>query len=469
LLPDSFFGWKKDRLIQWGKQETEGTDLKRKNHLVLFGILLLALINLSPSSLPVTSSTGSPRDNEDRSASLRKGESERPLREIEVYTMMGAQEFEALKKVNEDYQRRSGAVVTLVNIAPEQAYKTYQEAYVSSREPDVLMLDGAWVAEFAAAGRLLPADLYESNVSAAADSLPLPADSVEWNGYRWAVPLDFDPYGIAWNPDRFAATSGGLPQNQQAWQTWGQTLVPSKEGQDLPETKLSHNEGAESGSPVSASSKSSPFNERIGLPAGDIRAFTALIALWKGNEEGEHPERVGRALQLANGLRTHLYLQKTSSVDGHSPTTLRSKVESGELVLAVDRLSRLGAENLSVSRVAPLSGPSENASLRCFGITADTDHSREASSWIAYVTGRAAQNEWYSLTGHLPVLRAVYDQPANARLLRWLPNLQALHASSAAERNAKKTASREYSWSRSLDRFYKGQLDADGLTAYFLP
>lgn len=446
--------------------------MKRKNHFVLFGILLLALINLSPSSLPVTSNSGSPRGSEDGTAALLAAESERPLRAIEVYSMMGAEEFKVLQAVNEEYQRRSGAVVTLVNLAPDQAYKTYREAYAAGREPDVLMLDGAWVAEFAAAGRLLPADLYESNVAAAADSLPLPADSVEWNGYRWAVPLDYDPYGIAWNPDRFAATSGGLPQNQQAWQAWEKSQIQAADPRRSSESKPSRDEDAsEARVPKSAGSASS--NEVIGLPRGDVRAFSALMALWKGQEEGSNAERVKRALQLADGLRTYTYLYDLSLTGGHAPANLRNKVESGQLALAVDRLSRLGAENLSASRVAPLAGPIETASLRCFGIAADTERSREASLWIAYTTGRSTQSDWYALTGHLPVLRSAYEEPANAPLLRWIPDLQALRAETENEagtgRNAKKTASREIAWSRSLDRFYKGQLDANGLAAYFLP
>lgn len=446
--------------------------MKRKNHFVLFGILLLALINLSPSSLPVTSNSGSPRDSEDGTAALLAAESERPLHDIEVYAMMGAEEFKALQAVNEEYQRRSGAVVTLVNLAPEQAYKTYREAYAAGREPDVLMLDGAWVAEFAAAGRLLPADLYESNVAAVADSLPLPADSVEWNGYRWAVPLDYDPYGIAWNPARFASTSGDLPQNQSAWKVWEKSQIQGKDPQLSSESEPIQDEGA-SADQAPNSSGAAHANEVIGLPAGDVRAFSALMTLWKEQDEGANAERVKRAVQLADGLRTHTYLHESSLTDGHSPASLRSKVESGQLALAVDRLSRLGAENLSVSHVAPLAGPIETASLRCFGIAADTERSREASLWIAYVTGRSTQSDWYGLTGHLPVLRSAYEEPANAPLLRWIPDLQALRAvaekEAGTERNAKKTASRENSRSRSLDRFYKGQLDADGLAAYFLP
>ncbi|OWA36695.1 hypothetical protein B9G55_01030 [Saccharibacillus sp. O16] len=453
--------------------------MKRKNHLVLFGILLLALINLSPASLPVTSNSESLRDSKEGSTAWLKGESEHPLRELEVYTMMGTQEFKALKALNDEYQRRSGAVVNLVNVAPEQAYKTYRDAYASGREPDVLMLDGAWVAEFAAAGRLLPADLYEANITtAAADALPVPADLVEWNGYRWAVPFDLDPYGVAWNPDRFAATSGGLPQNPQAWENWQKTLLEPTEA--LPSSDSQETQRKKPGASITESASTSSVHvseDTLGLPSGDVRAFSALITLWRGNEEGEKVENKEghgeQTLGLAKSLRTHTYLQKMSSRNGQSPTNLRDKVEAGELTLAVDRLSRLGAENRAVSRVAPLPGPAVNASLRCFGIAAGTERSREASLWMTYLTGRAVQSEWYELTGHLPVLRTVYDETDKASLLRWLPDLQAQHTWSAAEMaagwNVKKTASREYSGSRSLELFYQGQIDVKGLTAYVLP
>ncbi|NGZ73863.1 ABC transporter substrate-binding protein [Saccharibacillus alkalitolerans] len=424
--------------------------MKRKNHFVLFGILLLALINLSPS-LPETSPPGPQKDRAEEASAFRGGESERPLRDIEVHTMMEAEEFKALQSVSEEYERRSGSRVILKNVAPEQAYKAYRAAYSAGNEPDVLMLDGSWVADFAASGRLLPADLYEAGVASASDSLPISAASVEWNGYRWAVPLDFDPYGAAWNPERFKATSGELPQTEEAWNDW-EADVPKAEKAGMPKAA----------SPIS--------KEVVGLPAGDIRAFAALIALWKGSADSEDAERVSRALTLADDLRSRTYLNPLSTRDGHSSASLRARVESRELDLAVDRLSRLGAEDSSSSRVIPLPSAARTAALRCFGITANTRHSREASLWISFMTGRETQSAWYESTGHLPVLRVVYQEPESAGLLRWLPQSQTERpAPGSGVPNPKKVAKHEISLNRSLERFYEGKLGADKFAAYLMP
>ena len=417
--------------------------MKRKNHLVLFGVLLLALINLSPS-LPETAQTGPRQEPDEGTAERRGGESQQPLRDIEVYTMMGTSEFKVLQTLNEEYQQRSGAVVNLVNIAPEQAYKTYREAYAAGREPDVLMLDGAWVADFASSGRLLPADLYEGGVAAASDSLPISAASVEWNGYRWGVPLDFDPYGVVWNPKQFAETSGELPQNMEEWRKWEENLLSTPEEEK---------EGESTTEPV------------VGFPSGDVRAFAALIALWKGTEEEKSEQTLDEALALADRLRGRTYLSGVSAQSGQLPSDFRTLVESDEVPLAVDRLSRLGSEETSTLRLAPIASSFKTAALRCLGITANTDRSRESSLWIAYITGHETQSSWYESTGHLPMLRVIYDEPASFSLQRWLPDAQV--SRSAAD--SKKTAAREGSWSRSLDRFYEGTLGIDALSGFFQP
>lgn len=417
--------------------------MKRKNHLVLFGVLLLALINLSPS-LPETSQTGPRQEPGEGTAARRGGESRQPLREIEVYTMMGTSEFKVLQALNEEYQQRSGAVVNLVNIAPEQAYKTYREAYADGREPDVLMLDGTWVADFASSGRLLPADLYEGGVAAASDSLPISAASVEWNGYRWGVPLDFDPYGVVWNPDKFTATSGELPQNTEGWRKWEESLLPASEQNEA---------GERNAEPV------------VGFSNGDVRAFAALIALWKGTDEKESEQSLDEALALAEHLKNRTYLSGMSVQDGQLPSDFRTLVDSGELPLAVDRLSRLGSEKTSISRLSPIASSFKTAALRCFGIAANTDRSRESSLWIAYITGHETQSSWYESTGHLPMLRAIYDEPASFSFQRWLPDAQVGRSMA----DSKKAAAREGSWSRSLHRFYEGTLGVEGIARFFQP
>lgn len=414
--------------------------MKRKNHFVLFGVLLLALINLSPS-LPETSQTGPRQEPDEGAAALRGGESQQPLREIEVYTMMGTSEFEVLQALNEEYQQRSGAVVTLVNIAPEQAYKTYREAYAAGREPDVLMLDGAWVAEFASSGRLLPADLYEGGVVAASDSLPISAASVEWNGYRWGVPLDFDPYGVIWNPKQFTTTSGELPRNAEEWRSWEESFLSNSE------------EVENAARPI------------VGFSSGDVRAFAALIALWKGAEGEETEQSLDEALALAEQWRGRTYLNGMSVQSGQLPSDFRMLVESDELPFAVDRLSRLGSKDTPTSRLAPIVSSFKTAALRCFGIAANTDRSRESSLWIAYITGHETQSSWYDSTGHLPMLRAIYDEPAYLSLRRWLSDAQVGRPTT----DSKKAAAREGSWSRSLDRFYEGKLGIDGLAGFFQP
>ncbi|MCQ4086122.1 extracellular solute-binding protein [Saccharibacillus sp. JS10] len=421
----------------------EGTDLKRKKHFILFGILLLALINLSPS-LPDKSQTGLRQQPSEKENEIQKAKSEQPLRDIEVYVMMDDQEFQALQTLNKNYEQQTDTVVSLVNIASEQAYKTYREAFAAGREPDVLMLDGTWVADFASSGRLLPIDLYEGGMAAASDSLSVSNASVEWNGYRWAVPLDLDPYGVIWNPEHFAETSGDLPEDTEAWNVWAEQQV----------TRL-----AQSGSESQSESVSKSI---LGFPDGDVRAFAALVSLWNNHKSEEAKQSGLAALELADQLRPYTQFEEMSAQERQMPSSFQYAVQSGELSLAVEPLSRISDEETSTMRVMPISSI-ETISLRGLSITASTDRSREASLWISYMTKLETQQSWYETTGHLPVLRAIYEQPSFTAFQRWLPT-------EPIERSAIEsqiTANFESSWSRSLKSFYAGDENYQSLLRFF--
>ncbi|MDO3409194.1 extracellular solute-binding protein [Saccharibacillus sp. CPCC 101409] len=432
--------------------------MKRKNVFVLFGVLLLALINLSPS-LPEASTpkrTGEPGHS---SAGPGGREAERPLRDIEVYTMMEPSEFAALKQLNERYEQRSGTKVELKNIPPGRAYKAYKEAYAAGREPDVLMLDSGWVARLAASGSLLPADLYGGGGAAASDSLGLPASAVEWNGYRWAVPLDLDPYAAAWNPDKFASDAGALPSENEAWEKWEEGL----EGKPA-EQEAGSATGAEARQTAAADSADGSL---IGLPGGDGRAFAALLALWGATFADGADEPTVQAIERADRLRGRTYVADSTD------SNLLAKAESGELSLVIDRLSNLEKAERSAVRTAPLpAAAAGTAAMRSLGIAADTQHAREASLWIAYITGGESQEDWFELTGHLSALRGVYDDSQRAELLRWLPDADSGRNSAgaaAAAAESKKIAARQNAWARSFGSFYEGKLDVEGLTEALFP
>ena len=81
------------------------------------------------------------------------------------------------------------------------------------REPDVLQLDVIWIAEFAAAGWILPLDGFTPDVD---DFLPAALAASRWRGTLFAVPWFVDVGLLYWRTDLFDAPPRSLVELRQA-------------------------------------------------------------------------------------------------------------------------------------------------------------------------------------------------------------------------------------------------------------
>ena len=89
-----------------------------------------------------------------------------------------------------------------LQVTPDSADQRHQ-LYVQwlnarAESPDVLQLDVIWVAEFAAAGWVLPLDRFAPD---AADFVPAAIQAARWNGSLYALPWFVDVGLLYWRTD----------------------------------------------------------------------------------------------------------------------------------------------------------------------------------------------------------------------------------------------------------------------------
>jgi ABC-type glycerol-3-phosphate transport system substrate-binding protein len=88
--------------------------------------------------------------------------------------------------------------IHLENIPKTNAYSVYKNASQLGEAADIMLLDNAWVNEFAALSYLTEVNEILVSDMQALQIAPM-VSQVKWNGYIWAVPKDIDPYILAWN------------------------------------------------------------------------------------------------------------------------------------------------------------------------------------------------------------------------------------------------------------------------------
>ncbi|MDU2241150.1 MAG: extracellular solute-binding protein, partial [Paenibacillus sp.] len=171
--------------------------MKRKNHWVLFAILLLALINLSPSE---EMTLDRPEDRgEAQPVTPPEAQTLQETGHIQVAVQMNESDFRRLEDMNRQFTVSHSVEVDLVNVPAEESYASFQRQLMKLGEsPDILLLDNIWIRRFAADGYLLPTEGYYSG-SLSGEVLSASLIPNEWNGYVWGVPLDVDPYVLIYD------------------------------------------------------------------------------------------------------------------------------------------------------------------------------------------------------------------------------------------------------------------------------
>lgn len=203
--------------------------MKRRNYWVLFAILLLALINLSPSKqstlirneegiIPEPVSLPNPKEVQEPG-------------HFRVAVQMNEGEFLRLQQWNYEYMNQFADQVELVNLPSGESYRDLLQQFELGESPDVLLLDNVWIRKFASSGYLLPAERYYSS-PLSGEVLSVTLGQNEWNGYLWGVPFDTDPYVFAYNPALIKEL--GLDHPPQSADDWEKLLSSFKKQSRIP-------------------------------------------------------------------------------------------------------------------------------------------------------------------------------------------------------------------------------------------
>ncbi|GGA20694.1 ABC transporter substrate-binding protein [Paenibacillus physcomitrellae] len=373
--------------------------MKRKNHWVLFAILLLALISLSPGE-----DRAYVQDDETgflESPPLPNQEVEEAPGHIRVAVQMEPEAFKLLQDRNRIFMEGHHVSVDLVNEYGKNTYDIFQKDLALHDAPDVLLVDNAWVREFAVNGYLLPVDSYFTG-TAAGNSLSRLQSFSEWNGYIWAVPKDMDPYVLVYNPDILNGLGfEGLPAAPEDWGKLYKAVQDHKDKGDKPLKLLA-----------------ADFDDAQSVVTL-LHRFGANLSLKAGGKNAVLSEEDQSAIHLLESVRSGLSdLKEGSAAEG------LQQVAKGAAAMALVPYSEFVTHpGLGLHAETP-AGTGAASRMTLFGhsfvVTAETLDTETAGRWITAMTEAAEQKIWYEKAGELPALKSLYDASGEKAISPWL-------------------------------------------------
>lgn len=374
--------------------------MKRRNHWVLFAILLLGLISLSPSDNRNFLNKDDATFTE--SQPLPHLQEEKAPGHIKVAVQMEPGEFAKLQELSQTFAEEHHVSVELTNESGEDAYSLFGHMLALHDAPDVLLLDNNWVRSFAEQGYLLPADSYFSG-SAIGNSLSGLQAFGEWNGYVWAVPKDLDPYVLVYNPQLLSQLGfNALPNTMNDW-----NRLYSSQMQAAVKGTVPFLLAGNFNDPASFLS----LLRRMG--GGSLKDGLSQLDLTNGEKE---------ALLLLEKARPQIYNEPAPDKE---QSGLWSKLDSGQTAIALVPYSQARTRPSAKLRIElPASldaGMMLTGAGRSFVVSASSADPETADEWITAMTDVSQQKGWYELTGKLPALKSLYDAAASMEISAWLP------------------------------------------------
>ncbi|WP_068616315.1 ABC transporter substrate-binding protein [Paenibacillus tuaregi] len=387
--------------------------MKLRNQWVLFAVLLLALISLSPGE--ESALTQQERQGGTGFVPQPKQKAEKDTGSIRVAVSMEPEEFDRLNKLNEQFMIKHQLEVELVNIEEKEAYQTYKTSLELGEAPDVLLLDNAWVREFASRGYLLPVESYYSG-QAGVDSLSTSLNQNTWNGYLWGVPKDHDPYVIIYSPGRLQELGfKQLPQTQAEWAELASRFKKRNQTADWVALNMSDPYADLSLLWRMGLSMNSKKDEDFHLTPGMKSAFSHVA------------EFRNRFFPAADNQAAR--------------DQIWDKMERGEILLYVTPASTFDADdNPSLKLEFPSSADGVRMLWlkgRSYSLTAQSQHIKTAGAWITVMTSPEQQISSYKEGNKLPAMKELYQDTRLKELQAWLNAIQNRGKSGALPVDAK--------------------------------
>ncbi len=180
---------------------------RKQGLLILISLLLLTFILAAqimgdrPSGILQTNEAPTDILTQPSSRPLQSSDRDEPIKTA-VY--MSPAEFLELRNIKAKFESQyPDTTIELENLSKAEAYREWKSAAEVGEAPDVMMLENAWLNEFAVKGYLSPKtdEFFSGELQSQQNDGIL--SQIRWNGYTWGVPQQLDPYVLIWNPQRF--------------------------------------------------------------------------------------------------------------------------------------------------------------------------------------------------------------------------------------------------------------------------
>jgi maltose-binding protein MalE len=347
--------------------------LKRKNHWLLFAILLLSLTSLSPS-LDFTQENSQKKNNiPSNLLSLDSPNLDNNQRPILISVQLSDENFKILESMNQQFVRETGIQSELSNVAVETAQAEFSMSLAIGEGPDVLLMESEWVNSFAMKGYLLPVESYLKNATGS-DVLRTLLPTVEWNSYQWATPFDMDPYVLVWQHKTLVEM--GIMKPPRTNIEWVNLLSKQadREGKSLL--------GMDVEEPYALATL-------MGGMGGDILHLDDKTLLW-----------IEQALPYMN-------------IVGDKKKEAWQQLYTGEIPLYISTYSDAILSWKEGLEVVLPEGLYNNEPVflrsRSFAVSSHTSLTDQSAEWIAFMTSSSIQQEWLERTNRLPALNTIYE------------------------------------------------------------
>lgn len=350
----------------------------RKWFIILLSVTGITVVIILGWQNPISRNPGISDRFAGLSETSGRHEQEPPQITIEVVVSVDGETMSNWKQATERFEyMRPNVQVNIKNVTFHELVHTYRHGLLSGEGPEVLLYPTSWVRHEAAAGRLRSLDNYVT-LERQSQWFETVRGAVRWNGYLWAVPLEWNPYVFVIDADegeKLADLLSAPAASVSGRADYGMALLAAMNANGV-EAVAAEEEALHEQALQADSKEILPADENIVL-SGDLEtAVEALAAVASG-------EAAGAFVPLSEAVR--------------------AAEEHPEANLAVYMPE---AEQLPPAALPPFLGHS-------FIVSPTADDPVEAAEWILFVTDPSGPSA-RQMEGPFrwPVYRAMYGLPS---------------------------------------------------------
>ncbi|WP_197479870.1 ABC transporter substrate-binding protein [Paenibacillus swuensis] len=310
------------------------------------------------------------------------------LQVLRITVSLPPEAFRKLQDTTNQYSNEHKSIyIELENVPEEQSYDYLKSAAELGDTPDIMMVNHEVLQEFASLGFLQPVDTLLTNEAKAA-RLDIMMDQVRWNGYLWGIPVEADPYVLAWHKPSLEQLKLQPSVLTKEWWLRADTLLRNGASDTIP----------------------------LYIQSSDPYAFISLIwALGGSWQENEINKLTFEDSRFYGGVTAAVQ----QGLAGYSDNEVWEFINLGKIKLMVTRLSDLkrngGADvgyrslgRSNVTRSGSLGGWIYGSS---FALSANTKLVEEARKWINAVGAESILAEYMDEGLLMPAVKSAWTFP----------------------------------------------------------